>query len=281
MSIRLRALLAAVAGEPEEARRWAASILAADSPTALGWDRLEATRAIGIAALLAHDTNLAVQSLWSVWEHTLREHVDDPGAFPAAADLVEALVQAGKVDEAVQVVEDLRRRSEDQQHPWGLVSARRCAAVLELASGYGDEAAAALEETADAYGQMGLGFDRARTLLYLGRIQRRHKKRAAARASLEAAAAQFELGGSPGWAEEARKELARVSGRRAAAVDELTPSERQVVLLAARGMSNKEIAGELFVSVSNVESHLSHAYAKLGVKSRAELAGRAGDTDLQ
>jgi DNA-binding CsgD family transcriptional regulator len=281
VSARQHAILAAVEGDPEEVRLRVATILAGVAEATPGWDRLGAMRATGLAALLAHDPDAAVEDLQTVWEHTLREHVDDPGVFPVAGDLVEALTQVDRLDEATQVTEELRRRSEEQSHPWGLVTAKRCEAVLALAGGYDEQAVTAFEEAVDAYGKLGLGFDHARTLLSLGRIQRRYKKRAAARSSLEAAVAQFEQGGSPGWAEEARQELARVSGRRTTAVDELTPSERQVVLLAARGMSNREIAGELFVSVSNVESHLSHAYAKLGVRSRAELAVRVQDTDLQ
>jgi len=212
-----------------------------------------------------------------VWEHTLREHVDDPGAFPVAADLVEALVQSGDIDSANDVTHRLRRAAVRQQHPWGLASARRCAAVVRLAGGYADDAAAALEQAASEYGELGLNFDRARTLLLLGTIQRRNKKRAGARQSLEEAAAQFEEGGCTGWAGRARSELSRVSGRRSAADGQLTPSERQVVELAARGLSNKEIASHLFVTVYTVEAHLTHAYAKLGLRSRAQLVRSLGE----
>jgi DNA-binding NarL/FixJ family response regulator len=78
--------------------------------------------------------------------------------------------------------------------------------------------------------------------------------------------------GSAGWAAAAGQELARLSGRRPAGESALTPSEQRVAELAARGLANKEIAAQLFVSVYTVEAHLSHAYAKLGVRSRAELA---------
>src|SRR5689334_7081771 len=54
--------------------------------------------------------------------------------------------------------------------------------------------------------------------------------------------------------------------------DGLTPTERQVVLLVAEGLSNPEIAGRLFVSRATVKTHLAHAFAKLGVTSRAQLA---------
>jgi DNA-binding CsgD family transcriptional regulator len=56
--------------------------------------------------------------------------------------------------------------------------------------------------------------------------------------------------------------------------DELTPSERRIVDLAAAGMSNPQIAQALSVITKTVESHLGRAYLKLGVKSRHELTGR-------
>ena len=74
------------------------------------------------------------------------------------------------------------------------------------------------------------------------------------------------------WAEKARAELQRISGRRPAD-EELTESEHRVAQLAARGRTNKAIAAELFMGVSTVEAHLSHIYRKLGVR-RAELATR-------
>ena len=71
-----------------------------------------------------------------------------------------------------------------------------------------------------------------------------------------------------------RSELARVGARRPAPTGELTQAERRVVELAADGLSNKEIAQTLFVTVHTVEVHLSRAYAKLGVRSRGQLAHR-------
>jgi DNA-binding CsgD family transcriptional regulator len=56
----------------------------------------------------------------------------------------------------------------------------------------------------------------------------------------------------------------------------LTPAERRVARLAAAGHSNKEIAQVLVVTVSTVEAHLSRSYAKLGVRSRTQLAQRLG-----
>ena len=94
----------------------------------------------------------------------------------------------------------------------------------------------------------------------------------AARQSLEAARTGFEQLGCPGWAQAAAAELDRVSGRRAAPGGGLTPGERRVAELAAAGLSNKQVAEQLYLSVATVEAHLSRAYAKLGVASRAQLA---------
>ncbi|MGH3031076.1 MAG: LuxR C-terminal-related transcriptional regulator [Gaiellaceae bacterium] len=270
---RCRALLAAGRGLPDEAERWAAEAIARAQAT-VRWDLLEALRARGLAALLAHEPATAIECLRAVWEHTRREGIDDPGAFPVGPDLVEALVEAGEPDEARAVTLRLRELAEQQEHPWGLASGKRCDALLRLASSYDEEAAAALAQAADDHAELGLRVECGRALLGLGRAQRRHRKWAAARRSLEQAAAAFEEIGSAGWAEEARSELARVGARRPRPTGELTPSERRVAELAAEGLSNKEIARTLFVTVNTVEAHLSHAYAKLGVRSRVQLASR-------
>lgn len=272
---RCRALLAAGRGRPEEAERWAAAAIAESERRGLRWDLLEGLRARGIAALLAHEPARAAESLRSVWGHTRREGVDEPGVFPVAPDLVEALVQLDELDEARALTERLRQLAVAQEHPWGLATARRCGALVLLASkSHYEEAAAGLAEAAASYGQLGLRFDRARSLMILGRAQRRLRKQGAARGSLEQGAAAFDEIGSEGWAEEARGELARVSARRPGPAGELTPAERRAAELAAEGLSNKEIAQALFVGVHTVEVHLSHAYAKLGVRSRTQLARR-------
>jgi DNA-binding NarL/FixJ family response regulator len=209
-----------------------------------------------------------------VWEHTQREGVDEPGVFPVAPDLVEGLVELGEFDEARRVCTRLRDLAEQQDHPWGALTADRCDALIQLASGPDPTAASALEDVAAGYERLGLPFDQGRTLLLLGRAQRRQKKWAAARDALERAAELFDELGSPGWADEARSELARVGARRPKPSGELTPAEQRVVELAIEGLSNKQIARALFVAVNTVEVHLSRAYAKLGVRSRAQLGRR-------
>src|SRR5205823_725293 len=142
-------------------------------------------------------------ALGRVWEHTLREGVADPGAFPVAPDLAEALVWLGRTTEADAVAGRLRELAGRRDHPWALATAERCAAVVRLACGYDERAAAQLAGAAASYGEAGLRFDRARSLLWLGREARRARKRTGARRALEAAGAAFDAIGSAGWAGQA------------------------------------------------------------------------------
>jgi DNA-binding NarL/FixJ family response regulator len=213
-----------------------------------------------------------------VWEHSTREHVDEPGVFPVAPDLVEALAQIGRLDEGRAVADRLRRLAEAQEHPWGRATAARCDAVVRLAADrYDAGAAAAMVQAAADYEALDLPYDRARTLFSLGRAQRRLRKWGAARDSLQEATTAFEAIGSTGWAAIARSELERVGARKPSPTGELTPTERRTAELAADGLSNKEIAQALYVTVHTVEVHLSRTYAKLGVRSRAQLAGQLKD----
>jgi DNA-binding CsgD family transcriptional regulator len=272
---RIEALLAAVRGEPGRATELAGRVLeASQSDGYAGWDRLEALRALGLAALLERAPERAIASLGAVWEHAVQEGVDDPGAFPVAGDLAEALAESGQLQTANEVIGRLRALAFLQQHPWGLATVRRSEAAVKLAERYDDSAAAELAAAAADYRALGLGFDSARALLFLGRVQRRSKKQAAARDSLEQARSTFEQLGCPGWAALAGAELLRVSGRQRAASGGLTPSEQRVAELVAGGLSNKEVAARLFVTVYTVEAHLKNAYAKLGVRSRTQLSPR-------
>ena len=264
------AVLAALTGDSEQARADASVALTVNRKR--GWNRLEVRRALGLIALLVNDAAGAASSFAEVWEHSRRERVEDAGAFPVAGDLVEALAELGDLGQARTVTEELGRLARAQQHPWGLATASRSAAILELAEGYSAGAVAALERAATSYAELQLCFDQARTLLLLGRILRRHRKWGAAREALVRAAEIFDQLGCEGWGARARSELGRVGARRPQAAGGLTAAEARVVALAARGMSNKEIARELVVTVHTVEVHLSHAYAKLGVRSRSQLA---------
>jgi DNA-binding CsgD family transcriptional regulator len=271
---RYQAHLAAGRGLAAEAERWATEELDRARAISVPFHELDAHRTFGLANLIAHRPEQAAESLRGVWQHCEREGVEEPGVFPVASDLVEALVELGELEDARQVTSRLRVLSAAQKHPWGLATAKLCEGTIGLASGYGQQPVRALEQAAADYDQLGLRFDAARSLLALGRAQRRHRKWGAARRTLEAAESAFTDLGSAGWVEEVRAELGRVGARRPQPEGELTPAERRVADLAADGLANKEIAQALFVSVKTVEGHLSHVYAKLGVRSRAQLARR-------
>jgi DNA-binding NarL/FixJ family response regulator len=94
---------------------------------------------------------------------------------------------------------------------------------------------------------------------------------------LEAARSEFARLGAAPWEDQATSALARsgkVLRREAARRDELTPAELEVASLVAEGKMNKEIAAALWISEKTVEAHLSRIFRKLGIRNRAELAGR-------
>lgn len=186
-------------------------------------------------------------------------------------DAAEALIGAGELDEAAAVLSALER---DLASPVTAALTARCRGALAAARGSLDAAVRELTEALRLQDLMAAQpLDRGRTLLVLGGVQRRMKHRGAARATLSEAMDTFDGVIAPLWAARARAELARVSGRAPGPTD-FTVTERRVTELVARGMSNREVAAELFVTVRAVESTLTKAYAKLGVRSRTELAAR-------
>jgi DNA-binding NarL/FixJ family response regulator len=139
------------------------------------------------------------------------------------------------------------------------------------ASGDLQAAEAALVASLGLHKGLGMPFEEARTRLLLGSVLRRAGRRRDARAALEVAARSFDRLGTPLFASRARDEIARLGGR-APASSALTTTEGRVAELVARGLTNTEVASELFVSVRTVESHLGRIYRKLGLRSRTELA---------
>jgi DNA-binding CsgD family transcriptional regulator len=184
---------------------------------------------------------------------------------------IEALVALGQLDEAQRRLDRLEPAAEASDRVWARAESARCRALLLAARGDLAGAHAATERSLAQHARIDTPFERARTLLVRGQIARRRRQKRAAREALDGALAAFEALGARVWAQRAREDLGRLGKRRS---DVLTPSEGRVAELVAQGMSNKEIARALFVTVHTVEVHLSHAYAKLGVRSRTQLAGR-------
>ncbi|HYZ02251.1 MAG TPA: helix-turn-helix transcriptional regulator, partial [Candidatus Binatia bacterium] len=132
-----------------------------------------------------------------------------------------------------------------------------------------------LREAAAALSGSAARLDEARVLVDLGAALRRAGRRAEAAGVLGRALDLAGRGGGTAVAGRASEELHALGlrPRRGAltGVDALTGSERRVVELAAEGLSNREIAQTLFVTVRTVEVHLTHAYQKLEIDSRREL----------
>ena len=133
---RCRALHAAGRGLVDEARRWGEEAETRAEATGVRWDQLEALRALGTAELLAREPERAAEHLRAVWTHTEREGIRDPGAFPVAPELVEALVELGDLGEALAVTHRIEELARQQEHPWGLATGRRCAALVQLGRAY-------------------------------------------------------------------------------------------------------------------------------------------------
>jgi ATP/maltotriose-dependent transcriptional regulator MalT len=195
--------------------------------------------------------------------------MNDP-TQPVWADAIETLIALGDLDRAGAYLEPYELNATRLGSPIAATAAARCRGLLSAGEGSLAAATAAFEASlADA---VPYPLERARTLLSLGTVRRQAQQKKAAREALEQALAIFDELGARLWAEKARSELARISGR-APASEELTETERRVAELAAQGRTNKQIAAELYMGLSTVEAHLSHVYRKLGVR-RAELAAQ-------
>jgi DNA-binding CsgD family transcriptional regulator len=198
-------------------------------------------------------------------------HVGEPAVVPIHPVAIEALLMLGEQDEARVLLDELEAAA---RAPWLRAHAGRCRGLLHAAGGEADAAMRQLEASVEAHRALGDRFALARSLLALGTVQRRAKRRGAARVSLEAAERLFDELGARQWVARARSDAARLAGRRPGNRDELTPTERGIAELAAAGQSNREIADALFVSERTVEANLTRVYRKLSVRSRTELARR-------
>lgn len=271
VSLANMALVEAYLGVVESARTKAAAALELADATGIVLSARTATWALGLVELSLGDAQAAAATLQQLAAQVEAEGLHEPGV-PFFADFVEALTGAGQLEEARGVLARVERRASPVDRAAELAAAARCRGLLSSASGDLDAACAALEDALDRYERLPLPFERARTLLALGQVQRRGRQKRAAREPLEAALAVFEELGARLWAEKARAELARIGGR--APAGGLTATEQRIADLVAEGRSNKEVAAALFVTVKTVERNLTRIYDKLGIRSRVQLAGR-------
>lgn len=197
----------------------------------------------------------------------------DPCVLRLVPDAVEAMLAMGRLEDARPLIEVLEDHGRRHDHPWAVATGARCRGLLEAASGNLDEAEGALERSIAGFERLPQPFELARTLLAMGVVLRRSKRRRMARESLERALAMFEALGARLWVERSRIELGRIGGRPSSPLV-LTPTEERIAELVAEGQTNREVAASLFLSVKTVETNLTRIYRKLGVGSRRELARR-------
>ena len=154
-----------------------------------------------------------------------------------------------------------------------LAHVTRCRGLVAAARGAVDEAVSLLEQAVARHDEVG---DVVRTRSRAARARHRPQARTAEarrprRDRTPRSAASSELGAAT-WVERARAELGRIGGR--TREEGLTAAERRVAVLVAAGRTNREVAAELFLGERTVAGHLTRVYAKLGVRSRTELARR-------
>jgi DNA-binding NarL/FixJ family response regulator len=235
-----------------------------------------ANAALGMAELSVGNAEEAARRLLPVADAAAGLGIREPQALPNIRDLIDALIEAGRLDEAEPLIEQLEANAHRPDRLWSRAMGARARGLLLAARDRPDEALQAFERAIAALDRLpALRYDRARTLLVLGRLQRRRGQRVAARASLEEAGRLFEETGAAQWARNARAGLDRL-GLRAGSSGELTPTEQHIAQLAASGLTNRQIATARFVSPKTVEAQLTRVYRKLGVRSRAQLAHLLG-----
>jgi DNA-binding CsgD family transcriptional regulator len=195
-----------------------------------------------------------------------------PDGRPWTADYAEALLELGRIDDAVRVVDVWEADATRLDRAWSLAHVTRCRGLIAAARGDVGGGSSLLTSAVTQHDDVGDSFGRARALLALGVLRRRARQKRSASDAIRAALGEFEQLGAATWVEKARAELGSIGGR--TRVEGLTAAERRVADLVAEGRTNREVAAALFLGERTVAGHLTRVYAKLGVRSRTELARR-------
>ena len=189
----------------------------------------------------------------------------------ATPHLVEAAVRCDARAPAIAALEVFDAWAGYYANPRWLALSARCHALLA-----GAEADDYFRESLEQHRLSGADFDRARTELLYGQKLRRQRRPVAAREQLRSALDAFERFEARPWIDHTLAEL-RAAGhhvppRRVPAVDTLTPQQAEISRLVAAGATNREIATQLLLSTRTIDHHMRNIFAKLGVRSRVELA---------
>jgi DNA-binding CsgD family transcriptional regulator len=259
--------------------RCAAHVLRASQeaePRGVGCVAVYNAAALGLCALSCGDLAAAIDHLERAWAEGQGGGLGNPNVVPFAGDLAEALARAGAAERAEEVLAWLQGRAEATRLVYPRAAAARARGILSQDPA---EAAGWFARARAAHERRPVPFELARTLLCEGEALRRARRRAASRRPLRHALTLFSGLGARPWAARAMTELAAAgaraeirNGAAASALGSLSPQERQVAEAVGRGLNNAEAAAALFVSRKTVESHLTRAYRKLGIRSRVELA---------
>ena len=199
-------------------------------------------------------------------------HTNPPASFPAWRSL--AALEHHALDEAPEALA-LAREEVELARAWGAPrTLGRALRILGLIEG-GDDGIERIREAVAVLEPSPARLEHAYALADLGAALRRANHRAEAREQLRHALELAQRGGATLLAEQAHEELIATGARPRRIVltgaASLTPSERRIAAMAAEGLSNREIAQALFVTLRTVEMHLSNAFRKLGVSSRTQL----------
>ncbi|MFC9355273.1 AAA family ATPase [Rhodococcus sp. NPDC057014] len=211
-----------------------------------------------------------------------REGVDEPGFWQWPDVYANALVMAGHVDDADAFLTPHEERAAERGHRSAMARLGYARGRIAGARGDIDTARDVFENALTQLDTLPLPYDRARVNFAYGQTLRRAGKRREADAVMQAAREGYSALGAASYVQRCDREL-KAGGlnvkRSRFTLEELTPQERAVTELVAGGASNKEAAGELFLSVKTVQYHLTRVYAKLGIRSRSELAAQFRDQE--
>ncbi|WP_112246387.1 helix-turn-helix transcriptional regulator [Kribbella monticola] len=227
---------------------------------------------MGQVGVLAGDPQRAVEAFDAIADCGEGAMPYDPAVIPWHADYAEALVAAGRLDDAARLIAEIRQRAETLDRGVVLIGLARSEALLIAKQGDPAAALDLLEKTVVTAGDRVYPLDIARCELTRGRVARQARRRSVARTAFLDAIEQFETYGAPAWREVAETELARLDvPSRSRQPSELTDNEQQIVAMVRDGSTNREIAAALYLSVKAVESQLTRLYRRFGVANRTQL----------
>ncbi len=266
----VQALIAAARGDYQTASAIAAEMLQWADPRRVQLLRCYAWQVYTLAALSRGDFDEAYRQASKIGPAgTLASHV--PGALLSQLDLVEAAARAGRHGEAAAHAAVIQDAGIARLSPRLALLAHACVAVTAS----DDDAPGPFERALAVPGADRWPFDLARVHLLYGERLRRTRAVTRSREHLRAAEETFDRLRAVPWAQRAATEL-RAAGQAGPPYGErneavLTPQEREIALLAASGLTNKQIGERLFLSHRTVGFHLHRVFPKLGISSRAAL----------